>query len=58
MFLSSIMNNLDLLINKKLLFKYFGFIFEYDSYEPDDKKVFPFLFRTILIYLDEYNTNY
>ena len=58
MFLSSIMNNLDLLINKKLLFKYFGFIFEYDSYEPDDEKVFPFLFRTILIYLDEYNTNF
>jgi len=58
MFLSSIMNNLVLLINKKLLFKYFGFIFEYDSYEPDDEKVFQFLFRTILIYLDEYNTNF
>ena len=58
MFLSSIMNNLDLLINKKLLFKYFGFIFEYDSYEPDDEKVFKFLFRTILIYLDQYNTNF
>ena len=58
MFLSSIINHLYLLINKNKFFNYFGFIFEYESYPSKDEKVFELLFQTILIYLDEYNTNF
>ena len=58
MFLTSIINHLNLLINNNLFFNYFGFIFEYENYEENDDKVFQFLFQTILIYLDQYNTNF
>ena len=57
-FLSSIINNLYLLINKNKFFNYFGFIFEYESYVHNDDKVFEFLFQTIIIYLEQYNTNF
>ena len=57
-FLSPIMHHLNLLINKNKFFNYFGFIFEYESYEHDDDKVFELLFRTIIVYLDLYNTNF
>ena len=57
-FLLSIINHLTLLINKNKFFNYFAFIFEYESYAPHDDKIFELLFQTILIYLDEYNTNF
>ena len=57
-FLSSIINNLYLLINKNKFFSYCGFIFEYESYVHNDDKVFELLFHTIKIYLEEYNTNF
>ena len=58
MFLSSIISHLYLLINKNIFFNYFGFIFDYNNYPNDDEKVFELLFQTILIYLEEYNTNF
>ena len=57
-FLSSITNNLNLLIDKNLFFGYCGFVLEYESYNPNDDKVFEFLFQNILIFLDEYASNF
>ena len=58
MFLSSVVSHLNLLIEKNKFFELCGFVLEYDSYEPNDDKVFEFLFQTILIYLDEYTSNF
>ena len=58
MFLSSIISHLYLLINKNIFFNYFSFIFDYNNYPNDDEKIFELLFKTILIYLEEYNTNF
>jgi hypothetical protein len=58
MFLSSVISHLDLLIQKGIFFDHCGFILEYESYDPNDDKVFELLFQTILIYLDEYKDNF
>ena len=58
MFLTSITSNLNLLIEKYKFFEHCGFVLEYESYNPDDDKVFEFLFQTVLIYLDEYISNF
>ena len=58
MFLSSVISHLNLLIEKDIFFDHCGFILEYESYDPNDDKVFELLFQTILIYLDEYKENF
>ena len=58
MFLTSITSNINFLIEKNKFFDNFGFIFEYDSYNPNNDKVFEFLFQNILIYLDDYSSNF
>ena len=58
MFLTSITSNLNLLIEKYKFFEHCSFVLEYESYNPDDDKVFEFLFQTVLIYLDEYMSNF
>ena len=58
MFLSSVTNNIDLLIEKNKFFDHCGFILEYDSYDPNDDKSFHYLFQTILINLEDYSSDF
>ena len=53
-FLTSIITNLNILIDKNKFFDFCGFILEYESYDPNDDSAFEILFQTILIYLEEY----
>ena len=58
MFLSSVISHINLLIEKNKFFDHCGFILEYESYDPNDDKVFELLFQTIIIYLDDYSDNF